>query len=435
MIPAITMAGRGLRAVFALALAACIPFASSTIAGPGHSGDEGHAHDAPQSGSSQSPRVVATSEAFQLVGILKAGKLVIYLDSEPDNAPVLKAKVTVTAGGATTTAEALPDGTYEIGAGAEWSKPGEHEMQFSIAAGGKNDLLAGVITIPDRGKPAASHPPGLLADVKAHFPAPRIVGGAILLLGVGMLLGSLIARRRSAAVTVMAVVIVGGASLAAIGSAWAGPGHSGDEGHAHGPETSAGLSDQASRLPDGSVFVPKPTQRLIEVRTRTAEVEKVRRSISLPGRTVTGTSGAVVEVAVYDQVVPEQIASAFVIGPGEAKAEARLAGTAAELKQNALILQFAVSSNAPAVLRASGQRVTVMIEAGEPVSGVVVPRAAVVTAPNGQSVIFEHTMPETFTPKLVRFAPIDPERLVITSGLNAGDKIVVQAAALINQVR
>jgi multidrug efflux pump subunit AcrA (membrane-fusion protein) len=43
--------------------------------------------------------------------------------------------------------------------------------------------------------------------------------------------------------------------------------------------------------------------------------------------------------------------------------------------------------------------------------------------------------PERFAPRPVRIAPLDGERVVVTGGLQKGDRVVVEAAELINQVR
>jgi membrane fusion protein, heavy metal efflux system len=45
----------------------------------------------------------------------------------------------------------------------------------------------------------------------------------------------------------------------------------------------AGMSDAPRRLPDGTAFVAKPTQRLLEVRTAAAERETVRPAVNLIG--------------------------------------------------------------------------------------------------------------------------------------------------------
>src|ERR1700730_5875713 len=44
--------------------------------------------------------------------------------------------------------------------------------------------------------------------------------------------------------------------------------------------------DLAKRLPDGSLFVPKPTQRLLAIRTDVATSARHRRTIELPGRII-----------------------------------------------------------------------------------------------------------------------------------------------------
>jgi hypothetical protein len=45
----------------------------------------------------------------------------------------------------------------------------------------------------------------------------------------------------------------------------------------------AGMSDAPRRLPNGTAFVAKPTQRLLEVRTAAAERETVRPPVNLIG--------------------------------------------------------------------------------------------------------------------------------------------------------
>ena len=64
---------------------------------------EGHDHGPPAGGgaSPPSPRVVATSERYQLVGIVEGQVLVIYLDRATDNAPVTTATMEVAIDGDT----------------------------------------------------------------------------------------------------------------------------------------------------------------------------------------------------------------------------------------------------------------------------------------------------------------------------------------------
>lgn len=74
------------------------------------------------------------------------------------------------------------------------------------------------------------------------------------------------------------------ALLAVTAAAWAGPGH--DGGH-DGPETGMALGGSGpKRQPDGSVFLPKPAQRQMGVRTLVGEVKQLPRATELSGKVV-----------------------------------------------------------------------------------------------------------------------------------------------------
>jgi len=58
------------------------------------------------------------------------------------------------------------------------------------------------------------------------------------------------------------------------------------EGHDHGADISASQGNSPARRPDGTIFVPKPTQRLLEVRTRSAQAETRTKTVRFSGRIV-----------------------------------------------------------------------------------------------------------------------------------------------------
>ena len=61
------------------------------------------------------PRVAAQSDAYELVGILRGGRLSVYLDRFATNEPVTDAKLTVTVGGdEEVQAEKAADDTYTV---------------------------------------------------------------------------------------------------------------------------------------------------------------------------------------------------------------------------------------------------------------------------------------------------------------------------------
>jgi hypothetical protein len=83
----------------------------------------------------------------------------------------------------------------------------------------------------------------------------------------------------------------------------------------------------------------------------------------------------------------------------------------------------------------AGQFVSVFAETGEERSGIAVPRTAIVRASNGQDFVFEHTSAERFEPRAVRTEPLDGERVLIAAGIDAGKRVVIQGAELLDHVR
>ena len=108
-------------------------------------------------------------------------------------------------------------------------------------------------------------------------------------------------------------------------------------------------------------------------------------------------------------------------------------GRAPALRQQALPLLFRVD-DAHASL-GIGATIKVLVQHGATVEGIIVPDAAVVRGGNGLPQVWVKVAPERFAPRPVRISPLDGERVVVTSGLEKGDRVVVEAAELINQVR
>jgi membrane fusion protein, heavy metal efflux system len=558
---------RGASAVVCAAIIS-VALATQSLAGPGHSGDEGHAHDAPSAGSVQSPRIVATSEFFQLVGILKSARIVLYLDRDSDNSPVVDASIEVTSGDKTVIADSQTDGTFSMSADG-LIKPGENELQFSITAGEVSDLLGGVLNVPSSAHSEVAATRSFLSLLKN---SPTVIWGAVGCV-LALLLGALVGAGFAKRLPVGAIVLLAGfASIVSPSSALAGPGHSGDEGHAHGPETTTGASDLPRRLPDGSVFLPKPTQRLLDVRTKYVQPETARRTVRMSGRVISNpnyaaivqstvdgrlapvngkfpqtgrpvkagevlayvqpvlaaidrsdveqTAGTLdqeialaankvrqfksvstfpaerirtaeielenlqqrraslskrergqepllapidgvitatqvmigqvvtpkdvlfhvvepkalwVEALAYDTIDVSTLSGAKALAHDHANADLKLISSNPSLTQHGTVLSFELAAGGSEF--SIGRNVAVLAETGEPLTGIVLPRAAVVQAPNGQNVVFRHVEPERFEPKAVRFIEIDGTRVLVTSGVEAGEKIAVEHAALINQIR
>lgn len=78
-----------------------------------------------------------------------------------------------------------------------------------------------------------------------------------------------------------------------------------DEGHSHGEAPAAANANGPQRLPDGSVFLPKPAQRQLTVRTVVAESAELPRTTELAGKVLMDpNAGGKVQALVAGRVEP-----------------------------------------------------------------------------------------------------------------------------------
>lgn len=143
--------------------------------------------------------------------------------------------------------------------------------------------------------------------------------------------------------------------------------------------------------------------------------------------------GLWVEALSYGDVDLSQLDGASALLPGGKPLSLSFRGFGRALQQQATLVQFAVE-DAPATL-AIGQPVRVTAQNGASVSGIIVPRDAVVRGSNGEALVWRHTDPERFEAKPVRTEPFDAARLVIRAGIATGERIVVRGAEHLNQIR
>ncbi len=265
----INIAMSALRKVFVSILFSGLALAMPSWAGEGHD----HGDAPPAAAGASSPRVSSSSDLFELVGVLEGGEMVIYLDRFATNAPVTDAKIEVEVGTAKGLAEAQPDGTYHFNHAA-LGQAGTVPVSFTVTAGADTDLLAGDLAIGE-----APH------DDAANAVARPWWQWAGLAVAAALVLGALAAwakrRRRQKASGRFASVLI--AACATI--AWAGASFDAQagEGHDHGEAAPAATGNGPRRLPDGSVFLPKTSQRQLAVRTVVAEVKSLPKTMELGG--------------------------------------------------------------------------------------------------------------------------------------------------------
>ncbi len=449
-------------------------------------------------------------------------------------------------------------------------------MVAAITHPSGDDLLVGTLDLP--AAPAVAAAPAAPRGLSAALAdAPRVAIGAasvpqpvaiaLVALAAGLMLG-LALRSRSRLVPAAAVMVI--FILASTAYALA------HEGHDHGaPPTAMPTGDAPRRLEDGTVFLPKPSQRLLEVRTTVTKPEQAQKAVTLVGRvigdpgkvglvqSVTGgrilapegglprigqpvrkgqvlalvepplaqadrttiservgeieqqiavaetrlrrarqlvernvapqtqvidaeieleglrarreivrqtrvepeplrapvdgvvaaarvmpgqviatqdvafqivdPSGFWIEALVFGEIDPAAIASATAVAGDGASLQLAFQGFSKALQQQAALVHFSVENPPPSLK--IGQPVRVVAQGGEPTSGIILPRDAVVRAANGDAVVWRHTDPERFEARPVRAEAFDATRVVVRGGLQPGERVVVRGAGLINQVR
>lgn len=258
------------------------------------SAHEDHAEAPTPQLASTAPRIAISGPTFDLVAVPDGHTLMIYLDRADTNEPATEATIDIARDGE----KAFQ--AIEIGAGlfqleAEWlDDQGTYPLVFTVKTGTDSEVLKADLILPAEAEHAeisvASFRDALIrADILAALATAFVLGGLIVI--------ALRRRTRDApgpGAAMILVLVVFAASVLTT-TAMAGPGH--DHGHDHGSSgsdhKSAHKADTGSvprKLPDGSVFLPKPSQRLLQVRTLTTTEANAPRIRTLLGTVISDPS-------------------------------------------------------------------------------------------------------------------------------------------------
>jgi cobalt-zinc-cadmium efflux system membrane fusion protein len=262
-------------------------------------------HDAaPQMVLDEVPRLESSGTDLELVATAEGHTLTIYLDRLASNEPVDGATIEVSGDGiAPVIAKPVGNGTYAID--AEWAdQPGTKALIFTVTVGDTADLLNGTLDIH-----APSEKEGSAAiEWKQVVAMPAMWGGAFVAVLFGFLLSFALRRRispdgdkatesgagehgaerkRQQYLRTAAEVIL---IAAVFGALVATPAPAHDGGHGEAPAAPSGNAPR--KLPEGDVFVPKPSQRLLRVRTTVAEKQSAQTGLELIGAVIPDPSSA-----------------------------------------------------------------------------------------------------------------------------------------------
>ena len=142
-----------------------------------------------------------------------------------------------------------------------------------------------------------------------------------------------------------------------------------------------------------------------------------------------------VEATTADSGLPARTGTAHLQGvPG---VNLQLIGAARSLRDGVLPMTFRAvpEQSGKALPLAVGQPVTVVASLNEQVKGYVLPAQAVVRNSANEPVVWIKSGAERYIPQPVQYRSLDAATVVVTQGLGADNRVVVQGAPLIAQIR
>lgn len=140
-----------------------------------------------------------------------------------------------------------------------------------------------------------------------------------------------------------------------------------------------------------------------------------------------------VQALAYDARLAGDVDSATALTSAKEPLQLRFLGAGLQLRDQAVPLQFRIAPPLPALV--VGQPVTVIVATRSKTKGFAVPQSAVTQNAANETVVWVHESAERFKPRKVQLQPLDATRSLVTSGLAAGERVVVQGATLLAQVR
>ncbi len=110
-------------------------------------GDEDHSAPASAAVSTSLPRVGVTTEDFEIVAVLEASRLLVFVDRSTSNEPVAQAQVEVDGVGPGASAPEVAPGVYALTL-AQPLAAGAHALTVTIQTADTSDLLTATLEVP-----------------------------------------------------------------------------------------------------------------------------------------------------------------------------------------------------------------------------------------------------------------------------------------------
>lgn len=144
-----------------------------------------------------------------------------------------------------------------------------------------------------------------------------------------------------------------------------------------------------------------------------------------------------VEAIAHDAALATNIASASARASSGESIPLEFVGAGRTLREQTVPVQFKTQQGKTGSLPTLtvGQPLKVVAQSKTTVAGVAVPASAIVKNPSNQDIVLVHAAAERFVQRPVRYVPLDANTVTVINGLKGDERVVVQGAPLVNQVR
>ena len=263
-------------------------------AAPGALAHPGHGDEAPPPANA-APRGIAHSDIFDVVGVLGPdARLWLYLDRYPSAEPVDNAEITATLDGQAVPVTRNAEATYVI-SHPLLGQAGPRSLILTVTAWSDMDLLPLDIEVTAAAAASVATSGWRETAMRAAV-EPVIWAAGLALLLLGVLIGRVAAPRN-----LPPLVAADAIPVKSPAEAPSEPSHKASAGRVPARAAAAPMAvvlalmalpaaaqpmDQPRRQPDGSVFVPKPTQRLLGVRAAIADRADAPVALQLVGQVI-----------------------------------------------------------------------------------------------------------------------------------------------------
>lgn len=141
-----------------------------------------------------------------------------------------------------------------------------------------------------------------------------------------------------------------------------------------------------------------------------------------------------VEATAFELYQARQVLDASAFTADGRRLELRFIGGGLKMLNQAMPLRFEIINPVPDLSVDNPVSVVVRSQIGE-VVGVKIPRSALLRGTDGRQIVWERLTAERFVGHHVSSQPIDAEHVLITDGLPARVRVVVEGAAALDQIR